>query len=45
MSGAPLLIAEPFFSIDSREELRSELQGKPSGGVYFATIQKFTEDT
>ncbi len=39
------MIAEPFFSIDSREELRSELQGKPSGGVYLTTIQKFTEDT
>lgn len=32
-------------SIDSREELRNELQGKPSGGVYLTTIQKFTEDT
>lgn len=32
-------------SIDSREELRTELQGKPSGGVYLTTIQKFTEDT
>ena len=32
-------------SIDSRDELRNELQGKPSGGVYLTTIQKFTEDT
>ena len=31
-------------SIDSREKLRTELQGKPSGGVYLTTIQKFTED-
>lgn len=31
-------------SIDSREKLRIELQGKPSGGVYLTTIQKFTED-
>ena len=32
-------------SIDSREKLREELQGKPSGGVYLTTVQKFTEDT
>jgi type I restriction enzyme R subunit len=32
-------------SIDSREKLRSELQGRTSGGVYLTTIQKFTEDT
>ena len=32
-------------SIESREKLREELQGKPSGGVYLTTIQKFTEDT
>jgi len=32
-------------SIDSRETLRSELQGRTSGGVYLTTIQKFTEDT
>ena len=31
--------------IDSREKLREELQGKPSGGVYLTTVQKFTEDT
>lgn len=31
-------------SIESREKLRTELQGKPSGGVYLTTIQKFTED-
>ena len=32
-------------SIESREKLREELQGKPSGGVYLTTVQKFTEDT
>lgn len=31
-------------SIDSRETLRRELQGRESGGVYLTTIQKFTED-
>lgn len=31
-------------SIDSREKLRLELQGRTSGGVYLTTIQKFTED-
>lgn len=31
--------------IESRDKLREELQGKPSGGVYLTTIQKFTEDT
>lgn len=32
------------FSIETREKLKTELQGKPSGGVYLTTIQKFTED-
>ena len=31
-------------SIESRESLKSELQGKASGGVYLTTIQKFTEN-
>ena len=31
-------------SIDSREQLKQELQGRESGGVYLTTIQKFTED-
>lgn len=31
-------------SITSREALRTELQGRTSGGVYLTTIQKFTED-
>lgn len=33
-----------IISIDSRESLRAELQGRESGGVYLTTIQKFTED-
>ncbi len=32
-------------SIDTREKLREELQGRTSGGVYLTTVQKFTEDT
>lgn len=35
---------ETVVSIDSREKLRLELQGRESGGVYLTTIQKFTED-
>ena len=35
---------ETVVSIDSREKLRQELQGRTSGGVYMTTIQKFTED-
>jgi type I restriction enzyme R subunit len=35
---------ETVVSIDSRERLREELQGRTSGGVYLTTIQKFTED-
>lgn len=35
---------ETVVSIDSRETLRQELQGRTSGGVYLTTIQKFTED-
>lgn len=31
-------------SISSREELRKQIQGRNSGGVYLTTIQKFTED-
>lgn len=31
-------------SITSRDELRAQLQGRTSGGVYLTTIQKFTED-
>ena len=35
---------ETVVSIESREKLRQELQGRTSGGVYLTTIQKFTED-
>ena len=35
---------ETVVSIESREKLREELQGRESGGVYLTTIQKFTED-
>lgn len=35
---------ETVVSIDSREALRQDLQGRTSGGVYLTTIQKFTED-
>ena len=35
---------ETVISIESREKLREELQGRTSGGVYLTTIQKFTED-
>jgi len=35
---------ETVVSIESREKLREELQGRISGGVYLTTIQKFTED-
>ncbi len=32
-------------AIDSRDTLKTELENRPSGGVYLTTIQKFTEDT
>lgn len=35
---------EKVINIESREQLRKELQGNESGGVYLTTIQKFTED-
>lgn len=35
---------EKVVSIDSREQLRNELMGRTSGGVYLTTIQKFSED-
>ena len=35
---------DTVISIESREKLREELQGRTSGGVYLTTIQKFTED-
>ena len=35
---------ENIISINSREQLKKELTGKTSGGVYLTTIQKFTEN-
>lgn len=32
-------------SIETRQDLRETLNGKPSGGVYITTIQKFCEST
>ena len=32
-------------SVESREDLRTEIQGRKSGGVFLTTIHKFTEDT
>lgn len=32
-------------SVESRAELRGQLQGRQSGGVFLTTIHKFTEDT
>jgi type I site-specific deoxyribonuclease, HsdR family len=32
-------------SVESRADLRKELQGRNSGGVFLTTIHKFTEDT
>jgi type I restriction enzyme, R subunit len=36
---------QTVISVKSRAELRSELQGRNSGGVFLTTIHKFTEDT
>lgn len=35
---------DSILRIGTREELRTQLQGRTSGGVYLTTIQKFTED-
>lgn len=35
---------ETIVSIESRDKLREELQGRESGGVFLTTVQKFTED-
>jgi type I restriction enzyme R subunit len=32
-------------SVESREDLRKQLQGRQSGGVFLTTIHKFTQDT
>jgi len=34
-----------IMSVESREDLRTLLQGRQSGGVFLTTIHKFTEDT
>jgi type I restriction enzyme R subunit len=34
-----------IISVESRAQLREELQGRQSGGVFLTTIHKFTEDT
>jgi type I restriction enzyme R subunit len=36
---------EHIVSVESRAELRDELKGRDSGGVFLTTIHKFTEDT
>jgi type I restriction enzyme, R subunit len=36
---------QTVISVKSRAELRSELQGRNSGGVFLTTIHKFSEDT
>ena len=33
-----------IISVESREDLRTRLQNRKSGGVFLTTIQKFTED-
>lgn len=33
-----------IISVESREDLRTRLQGRKSGGVFLTTVQKFTED-
>ncbi len=36
---------EHVMSVESREDLRKQLQGRKAGGVFLTTIHKFTEDT
>lgn len=36
---------ETIISVESRNDLRKQLQGRNSGGVFLTTIHKFTEDT
>lgn len=36
---------EHIISVESRAELREQLRGRDSGGVFLTTIHKFTEDT
>ena len=35
---------EKIISIESRDKLKEELEGRASGGVFLTTIQKFSED-
>jgi type I restriction enzyme, R subunit len=42
--GARTLLRELPQQAGSREELRSLLAGRPSGGIIFTTVQKFTPD-
>ncbi len=45
-SGAKGFIGDDsVVSVESRDELRSLLRGRSSGGVFLTTIHKFTEDT
>ncbi|MBL0320121.1 MAG: type I restriction endonuclease subunit R [Alphaproteobacteria bacterium] len=36
---------EHIISVESRDDLRAQLRGRDSGGVFLTTIHKFTEDT
>jgi type I restriction enzyme R subunit len=36
---------EDIINVESRNDLKEKLQGRNSGGVFLATIHKFTEDT
>lgn len=36
---------ENIISVETREDLKTHLQGRKSGGVFLTTIQKFTEST
>ena len=45
VSAKRFLHEEDVRSIESREELRTTLRDKASGGVYVTTIQKFSEST
>lgn len=41
-SSAKMLLGQEPVQIDSVEDLRETLKGKPSGGIIFTTIQKFS---
>ena len=44
MSSKGFIGDDKVISIESREKLRVELEGRSSGGVFLTTIQKFSED-